>query len=151
MLSQSNRTACFFFYSSDVLFPLFREAHQPFCNHLQCDSESEEIEKANNHQELRSISPNSNNRTTEFVAPVKQRSFSPAHALVANNSHTTSNASSSSSTPTGENCSNLRWVGLSGSPRPATAVAPLGHLQVSDSIISLTIIRIKKQKFSSLI
>ena len=94
---------------------------------LQCDSESEEIEKANNHQELRGHSPTGGNRAAEFVAPVKQRSFSPGHAGVANNSH---NASSNSNTPTGENCNNLRWVGLSGSPRPATAVAPLGHLQV---------------------
>jgi hypothetical protein len=110
---------------------------------FQCDSESEELEKANNHQELRGLSPNGgNNRPTEFVAPVK-RSFSPGHASVATNSHSTINnansSSSSSSAPAGENCNNLRWVGLSGSPRPATAVAPLGHLQVWIAYIDMNL------------
>ena len=91
---------------------------------FQCDSESEENDKNVNHQELRGHSPTTagSRPVGEFVAPVKQRPFSPAHAGL--------NPGSSSSL-TGENGgSNLRWVGLSGSPRPATAVAPHGHFQV---------------------
>jgi hypothetical protein len=110
---------------------------------FQCDSESEdrELEKANNHQELRGLSPNGGiNRPTEFIAPVK-RSFSPGHASVATNSHNNinnaSSSSSSSNAPAGENCNSLRWVGLSGSPRPATAVAPLGHLQVCIAYVDM--------------
>ena len=110
---------------------------------FQCDSESEELEKANNHQELRGLSPNGgNNRPTEFVAPIK-RSFSPGHASMATNSHSiianASSSSSNSNASTIENCNNLRWVGLSGSPRPATAVAPLGHLQVCTTYIDVVL------------
>lgn len=98
----------------------------------QCDSESEENDK--HHPELRGHSPSSasSHRPTEFLAPNKQRSFSPAHAAIpaANTAATPTPLSSSAATTGDGGSSNVRWVGLSGSPRPATAVAPHGHLQV---------------------
>ena len=113
------------------MFPLVTCSHLTLFHSFQCDSESEENDKNINNQELRGHSPTtagSIRPVGEFVAPVKQRPFSPAHAGLNPN---TSQCSSSSNAAGENGGNNLRWVGFSGSPRPATAVAPHGHFQVT--------------------
>ena len=74
------------------------------------------------HPEMRGHSPHP-------VAKQPQP-FSQAHSNIGMvSSSTSSTTSGSSSAVQTAETGNLRWVGLAGSPRPATAVAPHGHLQ----------------------
>lgn len=116
-----------------LAIPFFKSFFFFFFN--QCDSESEDNEKANHQPDLRCHSPSSsNNRPVDFTVPVKieEHRFSPAGqpSGVTNNCHGNATPVKTNQESSGSSGSNLRWVGLSGSPRPATAVAPQGHFQV---------------------